>query len=41
MKQRELVKKLQSVGFELEIHGGNHDICKRGDEEEQILRMMK
>ena len=26
MKQRELVKKLQSVGFEFERHGGNHDI---------------
>ena len=38
MKQRELVKKLRSIGFEFELHGGNHDIYKRGDDEEQIPR---
>lgn len=38
MKQRELVKKLRSIGFEFEPHGGNHDIYKRGDDEEQIPR---
>ena len=38
MKQRELVKKLRSIGFEVERHGGNHDIYKRGDDEEQIPR---
>lgn len=38
MKQRELIKKLQSVGFEFQRHGGNHDIYRRGDDEEQIPR---
>ena len=26
MKQRDLVKKLESAGFEFVRHGGNHDI---------------
>lgn len=30
MKQRDLVKKLQSAGFKFERHGGNHDIYRRG-----------
>lgn len=38
MKQRELIKKLQSVGFEFQRHGGNHNIYRRGDDEEQIPR---
>ncbi|MCD8021632.1 MAG: type II toxin-antitoxin system HicA family toxin [Lachnospiraceae bacterium] len=38
MKQRDLVKRLQSVGFEFYRHGGNHDIYKRGDDEEKIPR---
>lgn len=38
MKQRDLVKKLQSVGFEFERHGSNHDIYRRGEDEEQIPR---
>lgn len=38
MKQRDLIKKLQSAGFELERHGSNHDVYKRGDDEEQIPR---
>lgn len=38
MKQRELIKKLQSVGFEFQRYGGNHDIYRRGDDEEQIPR---
>lgn len=38
MKQRELVKKLQSIGFELDRHGGNHDVYKRGEDIEQIPR---
>ena len=38
MKQRELVEKLRRIGFEFERHGGNHDIYKRGDDEEQIPR---
>ena len=38
MKQRDLIKKLQSVGFEFERHGSNHDIYRRGKDEEQIPR---
>lgn len=38
MKQRELVKKLCDAGFELYRHGGNHDIYKRGADEEKIPR---
>ena len=38
MKQRELVKKLESIGFVFERHGGNHDIYRRGSEIEQIPR---
>lgn len=26
MKQRDLIKKLEGVGFTFERHGGNHDI---------------
>ena len=33
MKQRDLVKKLESAGFEFVRHGGNHDIYQRGDDE--------
>lgn len=38
MKQRDLIKKLESVGFEFERHGGNHDIYRRGSEIEKIPR---
>lgn len=38
MKQRDLVKKLESAGFEFVRHGGNHDIYQRGDDEEKIPR---
>lgn len=38
MKQRDLVKKLGKAGFEFARHGGNHDIYKRGDDEEKIPR---
>ena len=38
MKQRDLIKKLQSIGFKFERHGSNHDIYKRGEDEEQIPR---
>lgn len=37
VKYRDLVKRLQRIGFEFERYGGNHDIYKRGDEEEQIF----
>lgn len=38
MKQRDLVKKLEAVGFEFVRHGGNHDIYKRENDEEKIPR---
>ncbi|MCI5919453.1 MAG: type II toxin-antitoxin system HicA family toxin [Roseburia sp.] len=38
MKQRDLIKKLESVGFKFERHGGNHDVYVRGFDEEQIPR---
>ena len=38
MKQRDLIKKLESIGFEFARHGGNHDIYIRGNEKEQIPR---
>lgn len=38
MKQRDLIKKLQDAGFKLERHGSNHDVYRRGDDEEQIPR---
>lgn len=38
MKQRDLIKKLEKAGFKLDRHGGEHDVYKRGDEEESIPR---
>ena len=38
MKYKDLVKKLESVGFEFSSHGGNHDTFKRGSDMEQIPR---
>ncbi|MDO4333843.1 MAG: type II toxin-antitoxin system HicA family toxin [Eubacteriales bacterium] len=38
MKQKDLVKKLESIGFKLERHGGNHDVYARGKDREQIPR---
>ena len=38
MKQRELIKRLEAVGFVFERHGSNHDIYVRGDDEEQVPR---
>ena len=38
MKQKDLIKKLESIGFQFERHGGNHDVYKRGKEIEQIPR---
>ena len=38
MKQRDLIKKLEAAGFKFERHGGNHDVYKRGNDEEQIPR---
>ena len=38
MKQRELIKKLESIGFKFERHGGNHDIYRRGNDIEKVPR---
>ncbi len=38
MKRRDLIKKLKIAGFELERNGSNHDIYKRGDDEETVPR---
>lgn len=38
MKQRDLIKKLESVGFQFERHGGNHDIYRRNSDIEKIPR---
>lgn len=38
MKQKELIKRLESIGFEFDRHGGNHDIYKRDKEKETIPR---
>jgi len=38
MKQRDLIKKLEKAGFKLDRHGSDHDVYKRGNEEEQVPR---
>ena len=38
MRQRDLIKKLEEAGFKFDRHGGNHDIYKRGTDEEKIPR---
>lgn len=38
MKRRDLIKKLKYIGFKLERNGANHDIYRRGNEEEVIPR---
>ncbi|MCD7763503.1 MAG: type II toxin-antitoxin system HicA family toxin [Lachnospiraceae bacterium] len=38
MKQRDLIKKLQTAGFTFDRHGGNHGIYRRGDDVEKIPR---
>ena len=38
MKQKDLIKKLESIGFQFERHGSNHDVYKKGKEIEQIPR---
>lgn len=38
MKRRDLIKKLEDVGFVLERHGSAHDIYVRGSEKETIPR---
>ena len=38
MKQRDLVKKLESAGCVFERHGSSHDIYARGTEKEEVPR---
>lgn len=38
MKQKDLIKKLESIGFQFERHGSNHDIYARGKDKETIPR---
>ena len=38
MRQGDLTKKLEDSGFVFERHGGNHDIYRRGNDIEKILR---
>lgn len=38
MKRRDLIKKLEAKGFKFDRHGGNHDIYKRGEDEEKVPR---
>ncbi len=38
MKRKDLIKKLESIGFEFERHGSNHDVYKRGNEKETVPR---
>ena len=38
MKRKILIKKLESVGFRFERHGGNHDIYVCGENREEIPR---
>ena len=38
MKNRDLIKKLESGGFVFERHGSNHDIYRRGSETEEVPR---
>lgn len=38
MRQRDLIKRLESAGFMFERHGSRHDIYRRGNDEEQVPR---
>lgn len=38
MKQKDLIKKLESIGFVFFKHGGNHDIYVRDGKKEPIPR---
>lgn len=38
MKRRDLIKRLEKAGFVFVRHGGNHDVYKRGSDEEQVPR---
>ena len=38
MKRRDLIKKLEKIGFEFVRHGGKHDVYRRGKDLEEIPR---
>lgn len=38
MKRRDLIKKLEKAGFVFIRNGGNHDLYRRGEDEEVIPR---
>ena len=38
MKQRDLIKKLEDAGFNFDRHGSDHDVYKRGKDEESVPR---
>lgn len=38
MKQKDLIKLLKKAGFDLQRHGSNHDVYKRGTDTESIPR---
>ena len=38
MKRRDLIRRLEAVGFVFERHGGNHDIYRRNHDIEKIPR---
>ena len=38
LKQRDLIKKLESIGFKLLRHGSRHDVYGRGTDIEQVPR---
>ncbi len=38
MKRRDLIKKLEAANFVFFRHGSNHDIYKRGNDEEKVPR---
>lgn len=38
MKRSDLIKRIEKIGFELERHGSNHDIYRRGNDIEEIPR---
>lgn len=38
MKQRDLIKRLEQVGFMFDRHGSRHDVYRRGKDIEEVPR---
>ena len=38
MKRKELLKRLEAMGFQFDHHGSRHDICRRNGETRQVPR---